>query len=175
MRPLVQRVIACGLTPTNFASLVLERVLSSNNSIAGFMHITYTARLDLATAGSLKNSTICVEHLHMVEKRPFIAESPAAFETFTAWLENAVRVHSFQQRLSEYTGVSPQNVQRWLDGYIPRNPGVQKLIAEWAQVDYGQLRDLIDKTREQKPPPKAHRVKGITRRTHLRSRGSREF
>lgn len=129
----------------------------------------YTGSLEMSTYGLLSVMGSRVERQPMVdrspkttaEKRPYAAEHPAIFDSFTAWLRSATRLHGFQVRLAEYCAVEPQNIQKWLKGSIPDDPAVRRRIAEWAGVDDGALRDLIDKTVEARSSPKRGRAKGI--------------
>jgi len=117
----------------------------------------------MSTGSLLQIDWVRVQRQPMVDKRDFPAESPAAFDSFTTWIRSATRVHSYQQRLADYLGVNPQNITKWRKGSIPDSPAIRKAIAEWAHVDYNELRDLIDKTAEIARVPKGQRAKGIAR------------
>lgn len=127
----------------------------------------------MSTASLLQLDWMRAKYQLMVEKQKRItsAEDPGSYSSFTEWLKDAVGRRSMKAELSRYCGYEGnQHVNKWLNGSIPKLPATWKLIAEWAQVDYNALRDLIDRSAGITRVPKAPRAKGLARKMRSRIR-----
>lgn len=124
-------------------------------SVHGGQH--YTDGLQLSTVGSLPLQPLPDEYLLMVDKPPVKrvapAHAPGDYESFTKWLDVAVGKgthYGMPAALAKWCGVERQNVAKWQGGSLPEGQALQRKIAEWAQVDYEALRELIVRHREAK-------------------------
>lgn len=101
------------------------------------------------------------------------AHPPDGYASFRTWLLDALEPHGvgglkaklghfINERLEKNSG--PQMVNNYLKrGDIPERP-VVRVIAEWAQVDYGPLQALVDKQEEErqlhpKSPPRPRKAR----------------
>lgn len=114
----------------------------------------YTSSLQLSTVSSLPSQPLPDEYLLMVDKPPVkrVAPAPAPgdYDSFTKWLEDSIAHYGMPAALGRWCGVERQNVARWQGGSLPEGQALQRKIAEWAQVDYEALRELIARHREAK-------------------------
>ncbi len=86
-------------------------------------------------------------------KRVAPAPSPDGYPTLKAWLKATLDRHGMGAELTDWCGVPRQNLYKWETGSIPAGPKVRKDIAEWAQVPYESLRELIERDELQRPAP----------------------
>jgi transcriptional regulator with XRE-family HTH domain len=138
----------------------------------------YTSSLQMSTASSLPERSALGETQPVVDgntKRVAPALSPDDYQTLAKWLEAATERRGMASELARFCGVERQNVTKWLNGSIPDGPLVKKLISDWAQVDYYQLRDLIDRDEEarKEAPKKATASSALGKRTSARRARSR--
>jgi hypothetical protein len=86
------------------------------------------------------------------------AKEPSEYKHFVDWLDGAVKLpglirSGLQRQLAAYVqerlgdDTQPQHVTKWLKGSIPEIPKL-RAIAEWARVDFADLKELVDKQLE---------------------------
>lgn len=119
----------------------------------------YTISLQLSTGNSLPSPSPPYDHPPMVdkpkEKRAGPADSPKGYPTFAKWVEASTSRYGMGAELARYCGVERQNVQRWIEGALPEGQAMRRMIAEWAQVDYGEVSDALERDHEAKLAAKA--------------------
>ena len=112
----------------------------------------YTSGLLSSTYGLLHSLSAAAQYQPMVykkqkRKRLAPARNPDEFEDYGQWLNAAIE-GTTPAELGRYCEKSSQLIYKWqTSGSITSIP-VQRLIAEWAQVDFEALRRLIVKTEE---------------------------